>query len=267
MIDYSKYGFIKVEKRERVAIITLNRSDNLNTIGADEHRQLEDLFADLNQDSEIDAIILTGAGRSFSAGGDLKYLVASYHDPSLPQFTMEGGSRLIRNLLALKRPIVAAINGDALGLGASLALCCDIIICADNTRIADPHIKVGLVPGDGGLVVWPLLTSFCKAKEYLMTGDMVTAVEAERIGLVNKVVPKESLQEEAWKMARRFADGPTQALAWTKRCINRIILERMNLLMDIGLAFEHHTMSVPDHLEAVESILEKRPPHFKGGPL
>ena len=156
------------------------------------------------------------------------------------------------------------MNGHAIGVGATIALHCDIIIVAENARIADPHINVGLVPGDGGCIIWPLSIGLCKAKEYLMTGSPLEAAEAERMGLINRVVPAENVMEEAWKMAKRFADGPIQAISWTKVCLNKIIMERLEFLMDAGVAYEYHSMNLPDHLEAAQAFAEKRTPQFKG---
>jgi len=263
MVDYSKYEFLKVEKKEKVATITLNRPDSLNSVGYDVHHELEDIFVDVDKDEEVNAVLLTGAGRAFSAGGDIKRMIKAFDDPSL-RTSPSQVKELVNNLLQMKKPIVAAVNGDAIGLGASLALCCDIIIASENARIGDPHVNVGLVPGDGGLIIWPLLLGMCKAKEFLMAGSLVKAPDAERMGLINKAVPAESLMEEAWGMAKRFADGPIQAISWTKVCLNKILLERMNLLMDAGVAYEFHSMNLPDHLEAAKAFTEKRPPQFKG---
>ncbi len=263
MIDYSRYLFIKVEKKDRVATVTLNRPDQLNAISKDMHHELEDIFVDIDRDDEVNAIIITGAGRAFSAGGDIKNMINAFDDNSL-RTPMTHVKRLLLNLLALRKPIVAALNGDAIGVGATIALHCDIIIAAENARIADPHINVGIVPGDGGCIIWPLSMGLCKAKEYLMTGSLVKAADAERMGLINRVVPAENVLEEAEKMARRFANGPIQAISWTKVCLNKIIMEKLELLLDAGVAYEYHSMTLPDHLEAAQAFAEKRPPQFKG---
>jgi len=263
VVDYSRYKFIKVEKKDKVAVLTLNNPDAMNAIGAPEHAEIEQIFEDMNHDPEVNAIILTGAGRAFSAGGDINLMIAGFKDHSL-RIAATHVKRIILNLIALRKPIIAALNGATAGLGATIALQCDVVIASEKARIGDPHIGVGLVPGDGGCIIWPLLIGMCKAKQYLMTGDMVNAAEAERIGLITKVVPPEQLMEEAWKWAKRFANGPTFALSLTKMCLNKIIEERINLLFDTMIAYEYHSMNSEDHLEAAKSFLEKRTPKFKG---
>jgi len=263
MVDYSGYKFIKVEKRDKVAILTLNNPEALNAIGAAEHAELEQIFLDMDQDTEVNAVILTGAGRAFSAGGDINLMIAGFKDHSL-RISATHVKNIILKLVSLRKPIIAALNGATAGLGATIALHCDVVIASERARIGDPHIGVGLIPGDGGCIIWPLLVGMCKVKQYLMTGDMVSAAEAERIGLITKVVPPESLMEEAWKWAKRFADGPVFALSLTKMCLNKIIEERINLLFDTMIAYEYHSMNSEDHLEAAKGFLEKRAPQYKG---
>jgi len=266
MVDYSRYKLIKVEKKDKVATLTLNQPDQLNAVGNDIHDELETIFLDVDSDDDVNAVILTGAGRAFSAGGDINAMIDSFKDPSL-RMPMNHVKGLVQNLLSMQKPIVAAVNGDAIGVGATIALYCDIIIAAENARIGDPHINVGLVPGDGGCIIWPLSMGLCKSKEYLMTGRLLKAPDAERMGLINRVVPAETVYEEAWKIAKKFADGPIQAISWTKICLNKIIMDKMDLLMDAGVAYEYHSMTLPDHLEAIEAFAGKRAPQFKGGML
>ena len=142
---------------------------------------------------------------------------------------------------------------------------CDVVIASEKARIGDPHIGVGILPGDGGCLIWPLLVGMCKAKQYLMTGEMVNAVDAERMGLITKVVPPDKLMEEAWAWASRFANGPFLAISLTKMSLNKILIDRINLLFDTTIAYEYHTLNAPDHLEAAKGFLEKRPPKFTSG--
>jgi enoyl-CoA hydratase len=261
MIDYSKYKFIKVEKKEKVAIITLNNPDEMNAIGRAEHGEVEQIWEDMNHDNEVHAVILTGAGRAFSAGGDINLMVEGFtnHSIRIPSTSVK---RIIVNLINMRKPIVAAINGACAGLGATIALHCDVVLASEKARIGDPHIGVGLIPGDGGIMIWPLLVGMAKAKQYLMTGDMVAAPEAERIGLITKAVPPEQLMDEAWNWAKRFADGPQMALSFTKMLFNKILEERVNLLFDTTIAYEYHTLNSADHFDAAKSFLEKRKPNF-----
>ena len=264
MVDYSGYKFIKVEKKDKIAIWTLNNPDAMNAIGKDEHAELERLFDAVNEDREVNAVILTGAGRAFSAGGDINLMVEGYtnHDIRISSTSVK---RIILNLLNIRKPVIAALNGACAGLGATIALQCDVVLASEKARIGDPHIGVGILPGDGGCLIWPLLIGMCKAKQYLMTGDMVSAAEAERIGLITKVVPPEQLMDEAMAWAKKFADGPALALSLTKMSLNKILIDRVNLLFDTTIAYEYHTLNSADHIEAARGFLEKRPPVFKSG--
>jgi enoyl-CoA hydratase len=160
--------------------------------------------------------------------------------------------------------VIAAINGPAIGLGASIALLCDVIIMADTATIADPHVRVGIVAGDGGTAIWPLLVGPARAKEYLMTGDPIPASEAERIGLVNRVVPAESLQTEAMALAARLAAGAPLAIQYTKAAVNKLVKEALNISFDFAIGHELVTFMSEDHKEALAAIRDKRPPRFKG---
>jgi len=264
MIDYSRYQTIKVEKADKVAILTLNRPQNLNAFDALLHRELEDVLEDVAKDEEVNVVILTGAGRAFSSGGDIKMMEERLKDPSVPRVPIEGARRLILNILNLEKPIIAAVNGHAVGLGATVALFCDIIIAAEDARRGDAHVRVGRVAGDGGAVIWPLLVGVAKAKEMLLTGDLITAAEAERMGLINKVVPREEVMPTALALARRLANGPTKAIRWTKSCLNKRVKDEVNLVLDTSLSLEWLSMGSEDHKEAVRAFLEKREPQFKG---
>jgi enoyl-CoA hydratase/carnithine racemase len=267
MTDYSSYRTILVEQANKVATITLNRPERLNAVGGGMHEELEDVFGRLNGDGDINAVILTGAGRAFCAGGDISGMGDGREASAGPatQVTMSRGPRrLMLNMLEVEVPIVVAMNGDAVGLGATLALFGDVIIAAEQARIGDTHVRMGLVAGDGGAVIWPLLVGVHRAKEYLMTGDLIPAPEAERIGLINHVVPLEELLPKARELAERLAAGPTWAVRWTKASINKVVRERMNLILDASLAFEALTLTTEDHQEAARAFMEKRKPEFRG---
>ena len=267
MVDYS-YKTIIVEKKNRVATITLNRPERLNAVGDGMHEELEDVFGRMNSDDEVNAIILTGAGRAFCAGGDIRGMGSqpeSGDGSSIgnPAFS-RSPRRLILSMLEVEAPIITAMNGDAVGLGATLALLGDVIIAAEGARVGDTHVRIGLVAGDGGAVIWPLLVGVNRAKEYLMTGDLIPAPEAERIGLINHVVPLEEVEPKARALAERLANGPTWAIRWTKASVNKVIRERMNLILDTSLAYEALSVGTEDMREAARAFVEKRPPQFKG---
>ena len=268
MVDDRRFQTLLVEKANKVATVTLNRPERLNAVNDVLHRELEEFFGEINGDAEVNAIVLTGAGRAFCAGGDITgFSSASETEAGAsgvsPTFS-RGPRRLILNMLEVEAPIVVALNGAAVGLGATLALLGDIIIASDAARIADTHAQVGLVAGDGGAVIWPLLVGVHRAKEYLMTGDFIDAREAERIGLVNHVVPADELLPKARALAERLANGATWAIRWTKASVNKAVRERLNLILDTSLAFEALTSGTEDHREAARAFMEKRKPEFRG---
>ncbi len=264
MVDYGRYQSIKVEKQEGIAILTLNCPEKMNTLDAPLHIELEHIWKDVARDKEVRVVVLTAAGEAFSAGPDWDSFRRLRADRSLPRVTMEGARQLIWNMLEVPQPIIAAVNGDALSLGATVVLFCDIVIAADTACLADTHVRYGIVAGDGGAAIWPLQIGLSRAKEFLMTGDPIPAPEAARMGLINRAVPRDKLLPTALELARRLASGPTQAIQWTKLSINQVLRERVNLVLDTSLALEWQTMRSPDHREAVKAFLEGGEPRFPG---
>jgi enoyl-CoA hydratase len=270
MWDYSEYAQLKVEIAERVATVTLNRPDRLNAVTSRLHHELENIWLDLASDRDVNAIILTGAGRAFCAGADLGGVeageltrgAAKRHRFDRGPVQAANGRRIIENMLDVEQPIIGAINGDAIGLGATLALLCDIIVVSETARFADTHVKIGIVAGDGGAVIWPLLIGPHRAKEFLMRGHYITGAEAGRIGMVNYAVPAAEVTTRARALAQELADGPTWAIRWSKLAVNKWLKEQANLIMDTGLAYEMMTLKTKDHKEAVKAFLEKRKPNF-----
>jgi enoyl-CoA hydratase/carnithine racemase len=171
---------------------------------------------------------------------------------------------MVHDILQCDKPIVSAINGACAGLAATAALFCDISVIAEDAKLLDPHARVGLVAGDGGAVMWPMLIGPNRAKEYLMRGKPITGIEAERIGLVNHVRPKAEVLPTAMELARELADGPTWAVRWTKLCVNKSIKDQVNLIYDVGHALERITMEMSDHAEASRAFKDKRKGVYKG---
>lgn len=267
MPDYSHYQCLKIEKANRVATVTLNRPETRNRIDHRFHVELQDIWADLARDKEVNAILLTGSGKYFSVGGNVKGMLDRPGGDVFEEGEMiepSGGRRIVQNILDCDQPIVCAINGDCIGLAATVALLCDITVCADNARIADPHVKIGLVAGDGGAVIWPMLVGPNRAKEFLMRGNLIGGIEAERIGLVNYAVPQGQVLEKARALAQELADGPPWAIRWTKLSVNKAVKEQFNLIMDMSYALEMATFQTQDHREAVSAFVEKRKPRFTG---
>jgi enoyl-CoA hydratase len=269
-IDYSDYEFLKIEVLERVATITLNRPDSLNAVHSGLHHELERIWLDVGADREVNAILLTGAGRAFCAGGDIKAMAGgSASSPTSKQkknarlpgpITGANVRRLIENMIDVEQPIIGAINGDAIGLGASLALLCDITVVSEEARFADTHVKVGIVAGDGGAVIWPLLIGPHRAKEFLMRGNFISGSEAGRIGMVNYALPPEQVMGKARELAQELADGPSLAIRWTKLSVNKWLKEQANLILDASLAYEMVSFNSKDREKAVKAFMLNRKP-------
>jgi enoyl-CoA hydratase/carnithine racemase len=266
MSRYANYHDLKIDVANRIATVTLNRPEARNAINQRLIRELRTIWDDLADDPNVYTVLLTGAGDRFSVGGDVKAMSerpggdvleeGEVHDPMISR-------RLVNRLLELDKPIVCAINGDCIGLAATIALLCDITVMADDARIGDSHVnKVGLVAGDGGTVIWPLLVGVSKAKEFLLRGTLLKGPEAERIGLVNHVKARAEVVPFARAIAQELADGPTWAARWTKLSINQIVKERVNQLMEASMALEQVTFELSDHNEATRAFKEKRKPRF-----
>ena len=249
-MDYEGYEFLKIElDDEGILTITLNRPERLNATHPPMLDELERVFHDVNRDPAVHVVVLTGAGRAFCAGGDIKAMSDRNtgdedHAWAIPK---PGRHDIIRGLLALEPPIIAAVNGAAVGVGATLALFCDIVIAADTARIGDSHIKLGMVPGDGGTVIFSHLLGLPKAKQLLLTGDLVDAAEAERIGLISEAVPGDQLMERVYDLARRIAANPRLAVRWTKMSLNRRLEEEVLLGQAPASALEWLSLQMEDH--------------------
>ncbi len=239
MVDYKGYEFIRFEREERILTAVLNRPESLNAVHAGMHTELVKMYADFERDEEADVMILTGAGRGFCSGGDIAggLLKGDDLEQTKEQIFWEA-RRLIVNILEVDKPILAAVNGPAAGLGVTLALFCDIVYASEKARLGDTHVKVGLVAGDGGAVIWPLLLGVNRAKELLMTGDMLDAAEAFRIGLVNHVVPHEQLMEIVRGRARQLVAGSTMAIRGTKKSVNAYMKWMVNQVLDLSMLLE-----------------------------
>ena len=270
-IDYGEYEFLNVAVADRIATITINRPDRLNAVHNALHHELEQIWIDVRADQDVNAIILTGAGRAFCAGGDVKGMAEGTLSGAAPKkgkgrgrgpIAASNGRRVIENMLDVEQPIIGAINGDAIGLGATLALLCDITVASEKARFADTHVKVGIVAGDGGAVIWPLLIGPHRAKEFLMRGNFISGAEAGRIGMVNYAVGPDEVMTKACELARELADGPTWAIRWSKLAVNKWLKQQANLILDASLAYEMMTFNTKDHQEAVKAFVEKRKPNF-----
>ena len=265
MFDYSIYKDLLVENDNGVVPVTLNAPENLNAFTGGMHLAMSKIWSDLHDDPAVDVIVLTGAGRAFSAGGNVVEMQKKIDDPKLFDEIVPEAKRIIFRMLECDKPIIARVNGHAVGLGATVALFCDIIIAAEGAKIGDPHVGAGLVAGDGGAVIWPQLIGFARAKEYLFTGDLMSATEAERIGLINHVVPLDELDDKVYSLARRLAAGASKSIRWTKQVTNIPLRQLAHSMMDLSISVETQSNLTADHQEAVSAFTNKRKPDFSGG--
>lgn len=263
-MEFASYETLLFRRRGRVLDVTLNRPAKLNAVDERMHEELARVFVDISNDPGCDVAVLTGAGRAFSAGGDIEWMQKMIDQPASFEKTAREGRQIVFSLLECEKPLIAKLNGHATGLGATIALFCDVIFASDQARIGDPHVNVGFVAGDGGAVIWPQLVGYARAKEYLMTGDLLEAAQAERIGLVNHVVPAAQLDARVDGFADRLASGATRAIRWSKMSVNIGLRQLAHSVLDASLAYEALSNRTRDHQEAVNAFREKRSPVFNG---
>ena len=261
---------VLVERRGRVATLTLNRPEVRNAFSSVEN--VAAVVAELRQlarDPGVSALIVTGAGSAFCAGGDIKDMQAETGFAAGSALDLRERYRrdvqsLTATLYEIEIPTIAAVNGAAIGLGCDVACCCDIRIAADNARFAESFIRLGLVPGDGGAWFLQRIVGISKAAELSFTGDIIDAAEAARIGLVSQVVPAADLVAAANALADRIAANPPQSLRYTKRLLREAQRSSLDQLFELSAAFQAIVQKSADHREAVAAAIEKRPPTFTG---
>lgn len=262
---YENIRGLELERRGRVLVITIDNPP-MNAITPLMHTELSSIFSDINRDPDTAVVVLTGAGKAFSAGGDINTMAARAEQKdtgSMVPALMEA-KEIIYGLLRLQKPLIGRINGHAMGLGATLAVFCDITYMVETAKIADTHVKVGIVAGDGGSLMWPLLMGFGRAKEYLLTGDTLTGKQAAELGLINYAVKAEELDERVYGMADRLAAGPSIAINGTKTAVNMLLLRHFELLVENHVALELQSFHSDDHREAAVAFRDKREPRFTG---
>lgn len=252
------------ERDGNVLVCTIDRpDDSRNAVDGALHRALTELFADLRRETAARAVVLTGRGSAFSAGGDFGWF-PELQDPDTLEHLRVDARQLVHDLLDVPLPVVCALNGHAVGLGASIALLCDVVVMARSATIVDPHVRVGLVAGDGGTVAWPLAVGPMLAKRYLLTGDPVDADTALRLGLAAEVVDDDDLQGAALALARRLAAGAPLAIRYTKQAVNALVKQALASSFEVAAALEIATFRSADHAEALAALRERRPPRFEG---
>lgn len=248
-MPYAPTPYLLTEQTGAVMKLTMNHPEKRNCFIDDLHLAMQEIWYELAADRSVRAVVLTGAGKAFSAGGDIPDFIRSYEDVEHRRISLRGAKRLMDAMADFPKPIVAAINGPAVGLGCSVAVSCDIVYIAESAYIADPHVSIGLVCGDGGAVAWPLMMSLLKAKEYLLTGDRIPPAEAVAVGLANKVIPDADLIDQAMALAERLAAQPPQALQETKRALNMHLQAAIAMVAPFALSAEAESFGT-DELRA-----------------
>ncbi|WP_280266967.1 enoyl-CoA hydratase/isomerase family protein [Nocardia wallacei] len=237
-----------------VRTVVIDRPGESNAVNADLHRALAEVWRQLAADRQARVVILTGAGRAFSAGGDLEWITSFLDDPVARDESIREGAQIIEEMLRFPLPVIAAVNGAAVGLGASIAVLCDVVLMSERAYLADPHVAVGLVAGDGGAAFWPLLTPILRTREYLYTGDRIDAATAVQVGLASRTVAPDDLLSEASALADRLSAQPPEALRSTKRVVNMYLSQALAGPMQAGFAAEVVSMQTPEHRERLLAL-------------
>jgi len=261
---YDQYRALKIELRENILRVTMHNPP-MNDMTDAMHTEMAHVFRDISRDKNVRAVVLTGAGdRAFSAGGDVAKMLSDVDDHARWNALLREGRETVLSIIECDKPVIARINGHAIGLGATIALCCDITIMVETAKIGDTHVKIGLVAGDGGAMLWPHLVGLMQARRYLMTGDLLTGRAAAELGLVTEAAPKEIFDATVDKWAERMAKGPTVALALTKRALNMTLRQQAQVFSDAQSGLETQSQLSADHREGIRAFLEKREPNFTG---
>ena len=261
-MNYSDFQYILFERRDPgILWMTLNRPDALNAVNARMHTEITEVWQTIERDSAVRVAVVTGAGRGFSAGGDFKLVEDAYENYDEIARILEEARDLVYNMLRCSRPIISAINGPAVGAGLAVALLADISIAAENAKLTDGHVRMGVAAGDHSAIIWPLLCGMAKAKYYLLTNEFISGKEAERIGLVSLCVPDEELHDKAMAVAANLANGPRHAIKFTKRTLNQWLLQA-GPIFDHSLALEMMGFFSEDIKAGIEGLRHKRPAQY-----
>ena len=253
---YEDYEALTVICSNGILRVTMNNPP-LNAASVRMHDELLRVFAEAQNDDACTLLILTGAGKAFSAGGDFELMRQALDDPALRNRLVSCGARLVQTLLGFDKPTLARVNGHAIGLGATLALLCDVVIASQDAKIGDPHVAVGLSAGDGGSLIWPLLVGYARARHHLLTGELLTARQAQDIGLIHKAVAQDTLDAEVDDYAARLMSLSSLAVRATKRSINMPLCAQAAALADAHMGLELQTMGSREHREAVMALVSR----------
>lgn len=249
---------LRVEARGAIRILTLNRPGAFNAANEALHRRLARIWRQLAADNDAAVIVLTGAGKAFCGGGDLGLLSRMTSDSKLRAAVMAEAAEIVKGMTSLRVPIIAAVNGPAVGLGCSLASMCDLVVMEEQAYFADPHVSLGLVAADGGALTWPLLTSLLRAKEFILLGDRLLAADALSLGLANRVVPRGAALRTALELAERLVGLPPQAVRETKALLNRALQGAVESMLDRALAAETASFDEPAFQANLSKLLAQK---------
>jgi len=259
---YAAYTRLKLDyPKERILRITFNEPEKYNAVDQETHTQLTNIWRDIDADPDINAVIVTGAGKAFSAGGDFELIKEVIASPETRMATWKEAKDLVYNIINCNKVIISAINGPAVGAGLVVGILADVSIASKSARIVDGHTRLGVAAGDVAAIIWPLLCGMAKAKYYLMTCKPISGEEAERIGLVSMCVDDDKLQEEALEVAESLATGAQSAIRWTKYALNNW-LRMAGPIFDTSTALELLGFTGEEAKEGLASHLEKRKPNF-----
>jgi len=265
MVDTVHEKHVLYEVKDNIAHITLNRPEKKNAFSPEMINLWRKHLEEVKADDSVRVIIVTGKGDTFCSGGDIRDMAdGKLRSWDMKRFLWDGVHRIVLTLEDLDKPVIAAINGYAMGAGLDMALMCDLRICSDRAKLAESYITMGLVPGDGGAYFLPRLVGVSNALELLLTGDIVSAEEALKLGIVNRVVPHEHLLEEALRLAQRIADKPPLAVRMMKRAVYQAQTSSLRSHLDYISSQLALLSETEDHIEAAKAFLEKRKPLFKG---
>jgi 2-(1,2-epoxy-1,2-dihydrophenyl)acetyl-CoA isomerase len=261
-----EYRWILYKREGGVATIILNRPRALNALNAEMIEEILDAVKKTAEDKEVKVLILTGAGRAFCFGADISEFRQAQKTPSTnsPFALLAKSQEIIRGLVNLPLPTIAALNGFATGLGLDLALACDLRIAAERAKLGEAFVAMGLVPDGGGTFFLPRLVGLAKAAEMIFTGEPLSASQAERIGLVNRVVPSQNLEKSAQELANKLARGPSLAISLAKKALWKNLQGDLDTALKIEAETQKICLESEDHLEAVKAFIEKREPTFRG---
>ncbi|MEX2628140.1 MAG: enoyl-CoA hydratase/isomerase family protein [Ilumatobacteraceae bacterium] len=259
---YGGFDRIGIERREHgVLLLTLDNPGKLNAADGKMHDQLSRIFGTIDADESVRAVVVTGAGEAFSAGGDLDWIADQVGDYAQTMKVMREAGDIVRTMIDCDTPVVAAINGVAVGAGLAVALMSDVSIIDADARLTDGHVRLGVAAGDHAAVIWPLLCGMAKAKYYLLTADFLDGREAERIGLVSRAVPGDEVLPTALSIAEGLARGPRDAIRMTKRSLNHWLRQALPNF-EASLAYEMLNFLGPDAAEGLAALRERRAPDF-----